>query len=176
MLLAAGIGRGDEVIVPAHTFIACALAVVHAGATPVLCDVDRWDGLLDVASAEAVVGERTAAILAVHLYGQLCDMDALRALADRHGLLVLEDAAQAHGAADCDGRRAGSLGAAAAFSFYPSKNLGAIGDGGAISTGDPEIAARARGLRNLGQRAEGRARSCRATTSASTGCRRRCCA
>ena len=153
-LIAAGIGRGDEVIVPAHTFIASALAVVHAGAVPVLCDVHDGTGLLDVDSAAAATGARTAAVLAVHLYGQLCEMEPLRRFADRHGLLVIEDAAQAHGASD-RGRRAGSLAAAAGFSFYPSKNLGGIGDGGAITTDDDGIAERARGLRDLGQRAKG---------------------
>ena len=152
-LLAAGIGRGDEVIVPAHTFIASALAIVHAGAVPVPCDVEEGTGLLDVGSAETVVSERTAAIIPVHLYGQLCDMEAVGELARRHGLLVFEDAAQAHGAS-ANGRRAGALGTAAAFSFYPSKNLGAIGDAGAITTDDAEIAARTRRLRNLGQRAK----------------------
>src|SRR5688500_3246496 len=141
--MAAGIAPGDEVIVPAHTFIASALAVVHAGATPVLCDVDAGTGLIDVRSAEAAVGPRTTAVVAVHLYGQLCDMPPLRRFADRHGLHLLEDAAQAHGAGD-RGARAGSLGDAAGFSFYPSKNLGAIGDAGAITTDDPEIAERAR--------------------------------
>jgi dTDP-4-amino-4,6-dideoxygalactose transaminase len=153
-LLAAGIGSGDEVIVPAHTFVSSAFAIVHAGAVPVLCDVDDDTGLLDVESAEAVVSERTAAILAVHLYGQLCDMEAVRRFADRHGILVFEDAAQAHGASAAAGR-AGALGTAAGFSFYPSKNLGAIGDAGAITTDDAEIAARARSLRNLGQRRKG---------------------
>jgi dTDP-4-amino-4,6-dideoxygalactose transaminase len=150
-LLAAGVGRGDEVIVPAHTFIASAFAVIHAGAVPVLCDVEDGTGLLDVASAESVVTERTAAIVPVHLYGQLCDMGAVRDLAQRRGLLVLEDAAQAHGAT-AHGARAGAFGTAAAFSFYPSKNLGALGDAGAITTTDPDLAARARRLRNLGQR------------------------
>jgi len=154
MMIAAGIGEGDEVIVPAHTYIASALGVLHAGATPALCDVEDGTGLIDVESAEACIGQRTAAILAVHLYGQTCDMGAVRALADRHGLLVLEDAAQAHGALD-DGRRAGSLGTAAAFSFYPGKNLGALGDGGAITTDDDQIAERARQLRDIGQRRKG---------------------
>jgi dTDP-4-amino-4,6-dideoxygalactose transaminase len=143
-LEAAGIGAGDEVIVPAHTFIASALGVMQAGATPVLCDVDDGTGLIDVASAEAAVTPRTAAILPVHLYGQLCDMEAVSAFAARHGLAVIEDAAQAHGAAHA-GRRAGSFGAAAAFSFYPSKNLGALGDGGAICTDDDRLAERAKG-------------------------------
>jgi dTDP-3-amino-3,4,6-trideoxy-alpha-D-glucose transaminase len=154
MVAAAGIGPGDEVIVPGHTFIASALGVLHAGATPVLCDVGDDDALIDPASAEAACGERTAAILAVHLYGQACEMGALRDLASRRGLKLFEDAAQAHGAT-FRGRRTGALGDAAAFSFYPSKNLGALGDGGAICTDDAEIAEQARRLRNLGQRAKG---------------------
>jgi dTDP-3-amino-3,4,6-trideoxy-alpha-D-glucose transaminase len=151
---AAGIGPGDEVIVPAHTFIASALAVVHAGAAPVFCDVHDGTGLIDAASAEAVVSERTAGILPVHLYGQVADMDAIGRVAERHGLAVFEDAAQAHGAG-FRGRRAGGLGTAAAFSFYPSKNLGALGDGGAICTSDSKLAERARALRHLGQRRKG---------------------
>ena len=154
MLRAYGIGRGQEVVVPAHTFIASALAVAHAGATPVLCDVDDVTGLIDPDAARAAVGPRTSAILAVHLYGQACDMAAIEAFAEPQGLLVLEDAAQAHGAC-YRGRRVGSLGAAAAFSFYPSKNLGALGDGGAICTNDDVLAARLRRLRHLGQRAKG---------------------
>jgi dTDP-3-amino-3,4,6-trideoxy-alpha-D-glucose transaminase len=151
---AAGLGPGDEVIVPAHTFVASALGVIHAGATPLFCDVDRGTGLIDLASAEAAVTERTAAVLPVHLYGQVCDIAGVRALADRHGLAVVEDAAQAHGAT-FDGRRAGSLGTAAAFSFYPSKNLGALGDGGAICTDEEGLADRARALRHLGQNGKG---------------------
>ena len=153
-LIAAGIGPGDEVIVPAHTFIASALGVTHAGATPVFCDVEAGTGLIDAASAETVVSERTAAVVAVHLYGQACDMDALRALADRHGLALIEDAAQAHGARWRD-TRVGGFGRAACFSFYPSKNLGALGDGGAICTDDAELAERARWLRHIGQRTKG---------------------
>lgn len=154
MLEAYGVGPGDEVIVPAHTFIASALAVSHVGATPVLCDVLDDTGLIDPGAARAAVGPRTAAVLAVHLYGQACDMDAIHAFAGTHGLLVLEDAAQAHGAT-YRGRRTGSLGDAAAFSFYPSKNLGALGDGGAICTDDDVLASRVRRLRNLGQRTKG---------------------
>jgi dTDP-3-amino-3,4,6-trideoxy-alpha-D-glucose transaminase len=150
-LIAAGIGPGDEVIVPAHTFVSSAFAVVHAGASPVLCDVEEGTGLIDITSAEAVSGERTAAIVAVHLYGQLCDMEAVNRFARARGLLVLEDAAQAHGAT-AGARKAGALGTAAGFSFYPSKNLGALGDAGAITTSDAQIAERARRLRNLGQR------------------------
>ena len=154
LLRAAGIGRGDEVIVPGHTYIASALGVIHAGAVPVLCDVEDGTGLLDVDATANAVTSRTAAILAVHLYGQVCDMRALGALARRHGLALFEDAAQAHGAR-WDGRPAGSLGDGAAFSFYPSKNLGALGDGGAICTDDAVIAERARRLRDLGQRRKG---------------------
>jgi dTDP-4-amino-4,6-dideoxygalactose transaminase len=153
-LRAYGIGPGDEVIVPAHTFIASALAIAHVGATPVLCEVQDATGLIDPDAARALVGPRTAAVIAVHLYGQVCDMDAIAGFAAPHGLLVVEDAAQAHGAT-FRGRRAGSLGAAAAFSFYPSKNLGALGDGGAVCTDDDVLAARLRRLRNLGQRAKG---------------------
>jgi dTDP-3-amino-3,4,6-trideoxy-alpha-D-glucose transaminase len=150
MLEAAGIGPGDEVVVPAHTFIASALAVVHAGATPVCADVDPATGLIDADAAAAAVGPRTAAILVVHLYGQPCDMDRLRAVAQSRGLALFEDAAQAHGAT-YRGARAGALGTAAAFSFYPSKNLGALGDGGAICTDDEQLAATARQLRDLGR-------------------------
>jgi dTDP-3-amino-3,4,6-trideoxy-alpha-D-glucose transaminase len=150
MLRSVGIGRGDEVIVPAHTFIATALAVVHAGAAPVCVDVDPDTGLIDPEAVRAAIGPSTAAILAVHLYGQTCAMAPLRALADRAGLVLLEDAAQAHGAT-YRSARAGSLGRAAAFSFYPSKNLGALGDGGAVCTDDAELAAAARRLRDLGR-------------------------
>jgi dTDP-4-amino-4,6-dideoxygalactose transaminase len=153
-LTAAGVGHGDEVIVPAHTFIATALGVTQAGATPVFCDVEEGTGLFDPDCAAALITPRTAALLPVHLYGQVCDMDAISALGLRHGLLVFEDAAHAHGAT-YRGARAGSLGTAAAFSFYPSKNLGALGDGGAICTDDSVIAERARRLRNLGQQRKG---------------------
>jgi dTDP-4-amino-4,6-dideoxygalactose transaminase len=153
MLQAAGIGAGDEVIVPAHTFVATALAVKHAGATPVCVDVDHGSGLIDPDAAAAAVGPATAALLAVHLYGQACAMAPLRALAARRGLLLLEDAAQAHGAT-YRGDRVGSLGNAAAFSFYPSKNLGALGDSGAVCTDDEAIATRARVLRDLGRGAD----------------------
>ena len=154
MLRAYNIGFGDEVIVPAHTFIASALAIAHVGATPVLCDVLDGTGLIDPDAARAAVGPRTVGILAVHLYGQACDMDALRAVTTAHGLLLLEDAAQAAGAS-YRGRAVGSLGAAAGFSFYPGKNLGALGDGGAVCTDDALLASRLRRLRNLGQRVKG---------------------
>ncbi len=150
MLEAAGIGGGDEVIVPAHTFIASALAVLYTGATPVPVDVEYGTGLIDARAAQEAIGPATAAILGIHLYGQACAIGELRDLCDHHGLLLLEDAAQAHGAT-YRGARAGSLGDAAAFSFYPSKNLGALGDAGAICTSDADLAAAARRLRNLGR-------------------------
>src|SRR5262245_30707542 len=134
-LLAAGLKAGDEVIVPAHTYIATALAVHHAGGVPVFCDVDRDTGLLDADAVRAQLSARTAAIVPVHLYGQMCDMGAVERLARGRGLILIEDAAQAHGAWS-DRGRPGALGDAAAFSFYPSKNLGALGDGGAICTND----------------------------------------
>lgn len=150
MLRAAGIGPGDEVIVPAHTFIATALAVEHAGATPVCAEVEEGSGLLDPDAVRAAIGPRTAAVLPVHLYGQVCRMDELRRLAEGAGLALFEDAAQAHGAVQ-HGRRAGALGRAGSFSFYPTKNLGALGDGGAICTDDGELAAAARRFRDLGR-------------------------
>jgi dTDP-4-amino-4,6-dideoxygalactose transaminase len=150
MIRAAGIEPGDEVIVPAHTFVASALAVLHAGATPVCVDVERGTGLIDPVAVQNAVGPRTAAILAVHLYGQACAMGALREIAQAHGLALFEDAAQAHGAVHVD-ERAGSLATAAAFSFYPSKNLGALGDAGAICTDDEPLAATARRWRDLGR-------------------------
>ncbi len=153
MLQAAGVAPHDEVIVPAHTFVATALAVMHAGARPVCVDVDRRSGLIDPGAVAEAVGPATVAILGVHLYGQACAVEPLRALARRHGLLLLEDAAQAHGAT-YRGARAGSLGHAAAFSFYPSKNLGALGDGGAICTNDEAVASGARRLRDLGRGAD----------------------
>ncbi len=153
-LRAAGIGPGDEVIVPAHTFIASALAVAHVGARPVLCDVLAGSGLIDPDAARSMVGPRTAAIVGVHLYGQPFDVAAIDAFARPAGLFVLEDAAQAHGAR-YRGQPVGSLSCAAGFSFYPTKNLGALGDGGAVCTNDPVLAERVRRLRNLGQSAKG---------------------
>jgi dTDP-4-amino-4,6-dideoxygalactose transaminase len=149
-LSAAGIGPGDEVIVPAHAAITSALGVLHAGATPALCDVRADTGLIDVGSASELVSDRTAAVIAVHLYGQVCDMHEVRAFADRHGLLVIEDAAEAPGARFA-GSRAGSFGDLATFSFHPRMNLGALGNGGAVSTDDPAIAERVRRLRDLGR-------------------------
>ena len=154
LLQAAGVGPGDEVIVPALTFFSSAQAVLAVGAVPVLCDVHAGSGLIAAERAGELITPRTAAVLVVHLYGQLCDMEAIAALAQRHGIVVVEDAAHAHGA-DRAGERPGARGAGAAFSFYPSKNLGALGDAGAICTNDDAIAERARRLRNLGQRAKG---------------------
>jgi dTDP-4-amino-4,6-dideoxygalactose transaminase len=148
-LRAAGVGAGAEVIVPAHTFSATWLAVTAAGARPVPVDVDLVTYTMDPAAAAAAVTERTAALIPVSLYGHPADMDALMALADRHGLFVLEDAAQSHGA-EYRGRRTGGVAHATAFSFYPTKNLGALGDGGAITTNDPALADRLRRLRNYG--------------------------
>jgi dTDP-4-amino-4,6-dideoxygalactose transaminase len=144
-----GIGAGDEVIVPAFTFVATALGASLAGATPVLIDVTREDALLDPNKIEAAITPRTKAIVPVHLYGRCADMDRINAIASKHGLHVVEDACQAHGAT-YKGRVAGSLGTAAAFSFYPGKNLGAYGDGGAITTSDTALAERLRLIRNWG--------------------------
>lgn len=145
-----GVGPGDEVITGAHTYIATVIAITTVGATPVLVEVDPQTYLLDPAGLEAAITPRTRAIIPVHLYGQTVDMDPLLAVAQRHHLFVLEDACQAHGAT-YKGRRAGSLGHAAAFSFYPGKNLGAMGDGGAVTTNDAALASRLRMLRNYGQ-------------------------
>jgi dTDP-4-amino-4,6-dideoxygalactose transaminase len=143
------IQAGDEVIVPSNTFIATWLAVSQCGATPVPVEPVEATFNLDPALVEAALTPKTRAIVAVHLYGQPADMDPLRALADKHGLKLIEDAAQAHGAR-YKGRRAGSLGHAAAFSFYPGKNLGALGDGGGIVTDDDELDATVRTYRNYG--------------------------
>ncbi len=137
-LLAAGVGPGDEVITVAHTFVATVSAIVHCGATPVLVDV-REDYNIDPARVARAVTPRTRAILPVHLNGRLADMDAIMEMAQRHRLLVIEDAAQALGGT-LQGRQAGSLGVAGCFSFYPFKVLGGFGDGGAVTTDDPEIA------------------------------------
>ena len=149
VLKAMDIGAGDEVIVPSNTYIATWLAVSYAGATPVPVEPDPLTFNLDASRIEAAITPRTRAIMPVHLYGQPADMDGITALAGKHGLKVLEDAAQAHGAR-YKGRRVGGLGDAAGFSFYPGKNLGALGDGGAITTNDDALAARLRVLRNYG--------------------------
>ncbi len=150
ILLALGIGPGDEVIVPAMTFIATAAAVSYTGARPVFVDVDPVYYTMDPAAAEAAITPRTRALMPVHLYGQPADMDALAAVAERHGLALVEDAAQAHGA-QYKGRRIGSIGIAAGFSFYPGKNLGAAGEGGAVVSSDPAIIAKVKCLRDWGQ-------------------------
>jgi dTDP-4-amino-4,6-dideoxygalactose transaminase len=150
-LRAFGIGPGDEVIVPAHTFIATAASVTFAGAQPVLVDVDPTTYNIDVAQVEAALTPRTRAIMPVHLYGLPAEMDPLMDLADRHDLVVIEDACQAHGAF-YKGRRVGSLGHAAAFSFYPTKNLGGCGDAGIMVTDDAQVAEQVRAMRNCGQR------------------------
>ena len=150
-LRAAGIGAGDEVIVPAYTWVATWLAVSATGATPVGVDVLESTYNIDPEQAEASVTPNTAAIVPVHFRGEPADMAAIGAVASAHCLLVIEDAAQAHGAKH-DGKRAGSLGDAGAFSFYPAKNLGALGDGGAVTTDDDELAAKLRLLRNYGMR------------------------
>ncbi|MEL7206874.1 MAG: DegT/DnrJ/EryC1/StrS family aminotransferase [Actinomycetota bacterium] len=149
-----GIGPGDEVIVPASTFIATAAAVVGAGASPVFSDVRPGDLLLTAEAAAAAITPRTAAILPVHLYGTPVDIDDLRILAEQHVLALVEDAAQAHGAT-YGGRRVGGLATAAAFSHYPTKNLGALGDGGSITTDDPALASAIRKLRNHGRDTQG---------------------
>src|ERR1700722_2329615 len=150
-LRAYDIGPGDEVITAANTFIATALAISHAGAKPVLVDVDPLTYTIDVREIRRAVTRRTKAILPVHLYGHPAHMDAIRQLAEEFGLVVIEDACQAHGAR-YKGKRAGSLGHAAAFSFYPGKNLGAYGDGGIVVTNDREVAKRLEMLRNYGQK------------------------
>jgi dTDP-4-amino-4,6-dideoxygalactose transaminase len=149
LLRAMDIGHGDEVITVAHSFIATAEAICLACARPVFVDIDPHTGLMDVAQLEAKITPRTRAILPVHLYGQMVDMDPLLEIARRHDLRVIEDACQAHGA-EYRGQRAGSLGDGAAFSFYYSKNLGAYGEGGFITTNDPEIARRCRMIRDHG--------------------------
>jgi dTDP-4-amino-4,6-dideoxygalactose transaminase len=150
-LLAMGVGRGDEVIVPANTYIATWLAVSDVGATPVPVEPDPWTYNIDPARIEAAVSESTKAIIPVHLYGQPADMDPINAIAQRYGLAVLEDAAQAHGAR-YKNKRVGGLGLAAGWSFYPGKNLGAMGDAGAVTTDDVELAEKVRVLRNYGSR------------------------
>lgn len=150
-LRAVGVGPGDEVVIPGNTFIATALAVSATGATPVLADVEPLTHLLDPARVEEALTPSTRAIVPVHLYGQLADMEAIGEVARRHDLRVVEDACQAHGARRW-GRRAGTQADAAAFSFYPSKNLGAYGDGGAVVSSDPTLLDEVRMLRNYGQR------------------------
>jgi dTDP-4-amino-4,6-dideoxygalactose transaminase len=150
ILRALGIGRGDEVLTVANTFIATAEAISYTGATPVLVDCELDTYLIDIDAVKSAVTPRTRAIILVHLYGQPANIDALRRLADKQGVALIEDAAQAHGATLADGRMGGTLGTAAGFSFYPGKNLGAFGDGGAVTTNDETLAKQIRLLRNWG--------------------------
>lgn len=149
ILRAMEIGTGDEIIIPSNTFIATALAVSYSGATPVLVDPDINTYNIDVKRVEEKITKRTKAIIAVHLQGRMADMDSINRIAQRHNLKVIEDAAQAHGSR-YKGRRAGNLSDAAAFSFYPGKNLGALGDGGCVTTNDKELAEKIRALGNYG--------------------------
>lgn len=149
-LRAFGIGRGDEVITVAHTFTATAATIVNVGATPVFVDIREDTMLMDPDALEAAITPRTKAIIPVHLYGQVCEMDAIMAIARKHGLKVIEDAAQAHGAF-WQSRRPGALGDVATFSFYPGKNLGAYGDGGAVVSSDPDLIERIRMIADHGR-------------------------
>ena len=149
ILLAAGIGEGDEVLVPANTFIASALAISYVGATPVLVDPDPETALITPAAAAEKITERTRAIMVVHLYGRVADMEGFGSLCRERNLVLVEDTAQAHGA-DFKGKKAGTFGIAGGFSFYPGKNLGALGDAGAVVTDDPKIAQTVRALGNYG--------------------------
>lgn len=151
VLMALGVGPEDEVIVPSHGYIATWLAVTHAGARPVPCEPDPDTYNLDPAQLEAVITPKTKVILPIHLYGQTADMEAINRIARARGLFVLEDAAQSHGAR-CRGRAAGALGNAAGISFYPSKNLGALADAGAVTTDDDALANKLRHLRNYGSK------------------------
>ena len=150
-LLAQGIGRGDEVITVPNTFIATVEAITMTGATPVLVDVDAQTYTMDPAAFESAITPATRAVIPVHLFGQAAEMDAILRIAAVHGLSVVEDACQAHGATH-NGRRAGSMGTAGCFSFYPGKNLGAFGEAGAVVTNDEQLAAQMRILRDHGQR------------------------
>lgn len=149
IIRAYGFGPGDEVIAPANTYIASLIAISANGATPVLVEPDPGTYLIDPAKIEEKITPRTKAVMVVHLYGRVCEMGAIDVLAKKHGLKVIEDCAQAHGAYFGD-RRVGNLGDAAGFSFYPGKNLGCLGDGGAVTTNDDELATKIRALRNYG--------------------------
>ncbi len=153
-LRAAGVGAGDEVVTQANTFIATVSAIAAVGAKPVLVDCDH-EGAFDPERMGAAIVPRTKAVIPVHLFGRLGDVERLGEIADRAGVVTIEDAAQAHGAA-CDGRRAGSFGLAAGFSFYPGKNLGAYGDAGAITTNSSDLAEKIRAIRHYGQRVKHR--------------------
>jgi len=150
-VLAAGIRAGDKVLLPSHTFVATAWAVVYAGAQPIFCDVEKETGNIDIADAERRISAGVKAIIPVHLYGQPANMSAVSAFARKHGLVIIEDAAQAHGAV-YSGKKVGTFGTYGCFSFYPGKNLGAAGEAGAICTDDDAAAERLRALRNHGQK------------------------
>jgi dTDP-4-amino-4,6-dideoxygalactose transaminase len=149
-LLGLGVGPGDEVITVPNTFIATAEAISFSGAKPVFIEMDEATCLMDPSKIEAAITPQTKAIMPVHLYGQICDMDPILEIARKHSLLIIEDACQAHGA-EYKGRRAGSFGDAGCFSFYPGKNLGAFGEAGAVTTNNAELAAKVRMLRDHGQ-------------------------
>lgn len=148
------IGHGDEVIIPAHTFVATALAVVNAGAKPVLVDVDEDTFNIDLDKIEQKVTKNTRAIIPVHLYGNPCDMGAVRSIANKNNLNIIEDNAQAHGA-EFEGKKTGSVGIINTASFYPTKNIGALGDSGIITTDSSDLAEKAKALRNYGMAADG---------------------
>ena len=141
---------GDEVIVPSNTYIASIIAISKAGLVPILCEPNKNTYLIDAELLASKITTKTKAILPVHLYGQLCDMDAINAAAKQHGLKVIEDSAQSHGAVYTNGKKSGNLADASGFSFYPGKNLGALGDAGAITTNDDELATTLKALRNYG--------------------------
>src|SRR4051812_14990079 len=149
-LRALGVGPGDEVVTQANTCVPTVAAITRAGARPVLCDVDPGSATIDPDSLAAAMSERTGAVVPVHLYGQIGDIDGVLGVAAERGVPVVEDCAQAHGAT-AEGRRAGTIGALGAFSFYPTKNLGAFGDGGAVTTSDPDLDEKLRLVRQYGQ-------------------------
>ncbi|MCH7549566.1 MAG: DegT/DnrJ/EryC1/StrS family aminotransferase [Candidatus Krumholzibacteriota bacterium] len=149
-LVAMGIGPGDEVVTVPNTFVATVEAIAYTGATPVLVDVDPETYCMDPERFERAISPRTRAVIPVHIYGQPCDMESITAIAECRGIAIVEDACQAHGAT-INSRKMGSFGHAAAFSFYPTKNLGALGDGGAVTTNDPEIARKVKALRHHAQ-------------------------
>ena len=149
-LCAGGIGTGDEVITVAHTAMATVTAIENTGGTPVLVDINPRTFTLDTSEVRDAINERSRAIVVVHLYGQPADLGSLKAIADEHDVLLVEDCAQAHGA-EYRGRKVGAIGDLGAFSFYPTKNMGAYGDGGAVVTRDAELADKLRKLRNYGQ-------------------------